>query len=623
MADVIMPKLGDTMEEGKIVRWLKNVGDSVKSDDPIFEVETDKTIVEVGADIAGVLEWIGYAAGVSVPVGKPIARIGDGSNMAPDYTPVAVLPLETIVEEYWSNLHWTGSSCSNLDVYLNDPAVFTLNGQSYVEPTADVSLGSAMDNHIIIVGHPGSGKTYLLSTLVMRLTNLYNPDELHLSLLDFKLGVGFKSFGELPHAKVVALDSDRELGLSALSQVDAEITRRGRLFREAGVENVAEYRNTTGKALPRWVVLMDEWTELVYLDDDITRKCQTAIDRIVRLGRAFGIHLVLASQSFPSSVLPSSLMEMLTIRILLRCGNDDYYRLINDNDTKTFITNVSKPGDFLMFTSTNHTKKWISAGRVATEKCTGAARLALVSKMAGADTRRPLVFDGSQESSFPSHFVTGQDNRSFKLWLGTPLSTERDYGINFKNQSGANLAIVCRDNDLIHRVVKNIINCKTLGHTELDVIVISNATEGFDGGSRLVQSIDASDEISKVLETLDERKSSNRRTCVVIPSIEELRSLRDQYGSERGVFLNLLESGSSKGVHVIVGAATVRSLSNHIGSKGLAEFSFRISGVLDESESTILFDCDIASKLSKENRYVSYDDSKPGEFHKFIPYKSV
>ena len=81
MADVIMPKLGDAMEEGKIVRWLKNVGDAIKADDPVFEVETDKTNVEVGADTNGVLEWIGYAAGVSVPVGKPIARIGDGSNI--------------------------------------------------------------------------------------------------------------------------------------------------------------------------------------------------------------------------------------------------------------------------------------------------------------------------------------------------------------------------------------------------------------------------------------------------------------------------------------------------------------------------------------------------------------
>lgn len=92
MADVIMPKLGDAMEEGKIVRWLKNVGDSVKSDDPIFEVETDKTNVEVGADISGVLEWIGYAAGVSVAVGKPIARIGDGSNVDKTIPTAAAAP---------------------------------------------------------------------------------------------------------------------------------------------------------------------------------------------------------------------------------------------------------------------------------------------------------------------------------------------------------------------------------------------------------------------------------------------------------------------------------------------------------------------------------------------------
>ena len=93
MADVIMPKLGDAMEEGKIVRWLKNVGDSVKSDDPIFEVETDKTNVEVGADVSGVLEWIGYAAGVSVPVGKPIARIGDGSNVDKTIPTAAAAPV--------------------------------------------------------------------------------------------------------------------------------------------------------------------------------------------------------------------------------------------------------------------------------------------------------------------------------------------------------------------------------------------------------------------------------------------------------------------------------------------------------------------------------------------------
>lgn len=90
MADVIMPKLGDSMEEGKIVRWLKNVGETIKVDEPVFEVETDKTNVEVGADRSGILEWIAFPAGVSVPVGKSIGRIGDGSNIDANI-PVAVV----------------------------------------------------------------------------------------------------------------------------------------------------------------------------------------------------------------------------------------------------------------------------------------------------------------------------------------------------------------------------------------------------------------------------------------------------------------------------------------------------------------------------------------------------
>lgn len=524
--------------------------------------------------------------------------------------------------DYWSAIRWSESSIAKLDVHLQSPAVVIAVGETDIaRPAADISLGAAMDNHVIIVGHPGSGKTYLLSTIIMRLAHLYNPDELTLSLLDFKLGVGFKPFSVLPHARVLALDSDRELGLSALSQVDEEITRRGHLFREAGVENVTEYRQRTGLVLPRWVVVMDEWTELVSIDDTITKQCKSVIDRIVRLGRAFGVHLILASQSFPSSILPSSLMDMITCRILLKCGHDDYSRLITDNETTDFTKNVSDPGDFLLFNSTSNAKVWIDHRFIRVEECTGDYRQKCIAGMAAVDSRRPLLFDGGQEAIFPSHLMVADPNNTFKLWLGTPLSTERDYGITFKNQSGSNLAIVCRDNDLMHRVVDNIINCKSMVRTALEIIVIANTAEGIDSGCRVVRSADAKEEFSRLLDAINDGKSSDRRTFVVIPSIEELRSLRDDYGSERGVFLNLLESGSSYGVHLIVGAATARSLTNHIGSRGLAEFSFRVSGVLDESESTRLFDSSIASKLTKENRYVSYDDSKPGEFQKFIPYK--
>lgn len=79
MADVTMPKLSDTMEEGKILRWLKQAGDQVEVGDLLVEVETDKADMEVEASDAGVLREVKLGEGESAPVGAVIAVI-DGAG---------------------------------------------------------------------------------------------------------------------------------------------------------------------------------------------------------------------------------------------------------------------------------------------------------------------------------------------------------------------------------------------------------------------------------------------------------------------------------------------------------------------------------------------------------------
>ena len=71
--DVTMPNLGYDMEEGKVQRWLKQVGDSVERGEPIAEVETDKTTVEMEAIASGKLAEIIVAEGDTVTVGAVIA----------------------------------------------------------------------------------------------------------------------------------------------------------------------------------------------------------------------------------------------------------------------------------------------------------------------------------------------------------------------------------------------------------------------------------------------------------------------------------------------------------------------------------------------------------------------
>ena len=82
MADVNMPKLSDTMEEGTIVEWKKKTGDEVKTGDVLAEVESDKATFDLEAESDGVLSIL-VDQGVPAKIGAPIARIGDAAEAAP------------------------------------------------------------------------------------------------------------------------------------------------------------------------------------------------------------------------------------------------------------------------------------------------------------------------------------------------------------------------------------------------------------------------------------------------------------------------------------------------------------------------------------------------------------
>src|SRR2546428_1562434 len=83
MKKVEMPKMGDTMEEGKILRWIKKEGDQVKKGEPLAEVETDKVNIEIEAFASGTLRKILVSEGTSAPIGAPIALIGTRDEPLP------------------------------------------------------------------------------------------------------------------------------------------------------------------------------------------------------------------------------------------------------------------------------------------------------------------------------------------------------------------------------------------------------------------------------------------------------------------------------------------------------------------------------------------------------------
>lgn len=92
--EVVLPALGESVTEGTVTRWLKNVGDSVAVDEPLVEISTDKVDTEIPSPVAGVVEEIFAQEDETVEVGAVLVRIGDGSAAA---TP-AETPQATVVE---------------------------------------------------------------------------------------------------------------------------------------------------------------------------------------------------------------------------------------------------------------------------------------------------------------------------------------------------------------------------------------------------------------------------------------------------------------------------------------------------------------------------------------------
>ena len=163
------------------------------------------------------------------------------------------------------------------------------------------------------------------------------PDQVEFYLIDFKKGVEFKCYAtkRLPHAKVVAIESDREFGLSVLQRVDEELKRRGDLFRRLGVQDIAGYKKAGGtEQVPRTLLIIDEFQEFFVEDDPIAQSASLLFDRIVRQGRAFGIHVLLGSQTLGGAYsLARATLGQMAIRVALQCNEADAYLIMDDNNS--------------------------------------------------------------------------------------------------------------------------------------------------------------------------------------------------------------------------------------------------------------------------------------------------
>ena len=208
-------------------------------------------------------------------------------------------------------------------------------------------LGKGTSQHVLVAGKTGSGKSTLLHALITNLSLYYSPTEVEFYLIDFKKGVEFKVYAEqrIPHARVIAIESDREFGVSVLERLDALLRDRGELFREAGVQDIAGFRDARpGVVMPRTLLLVDEFQEFFVEDDAMSQQAALLLDRLIRQGRAFGVHILLGSQTLAGAYsLARSTLGQVAVRIALQCSETDAHLILSEENTAARL--LTRPGE--------------------------------------------------------------------------------------------------------------------------------------------------------------------------------------------------------------------------------------------------------------------------------------
>ena len=530
-------------------------------------------------------------------------------------------------------------------------------GRSGATKLQNLTLGKGTAQHALIAGKTGSGKSTMLHVLITNLALWYSPDEVEFYLVDFKKGVEFKTYAthKLPHARVVAVESDREFGISVLQKIDEELKRRGELFRELGVQDIAGFREKSDDPMPRQLLIIDEFQEFFVDDDRVAQEANLLLDRLVRQGRAFGIHAIMGSQTLDGAyTLSRSTMGQMAVRVALQCSEQDSYIILNEDNAAARL--LSRPGEAIYNDAAGNIEGNSPFQVVWLNEKERELFLEDLTQRDNGQHRDLVVYEGNQpvyisENSAFNNATSEEKPLAVSAWLGGSMAITDDTSATFRHTSGSNLLLVGQQDE----TTTNLLNSSLLSLDKqfessatfyvLDgtpqdsshASVISGTTAKMKNTVCHVGVRDVEQTMAALSEELQKRLQDESSTSpsifFIVNALHRFRDLRrdeDDYGFSMSseekaktpaqILAELLKEGPTLGMHTIIATDTLANLNRALDRQSLREFDMRVLLQMGANDSTNLIDMPDASRLGM-HRALLYSE-ETGTIEPFRPYST-
>ncbi len=377
-------------------------------------------------------------------------------------------------------------------------------------------------NHTLICDHSGSGKSNFLHVLIQNLAFYYAPDEVQLFLLDYKERVEFNAYTDpiLEHARLVSVASSVGFGMSFLSWLCDEMTKRSELFKQFKVKDLSDYRKH--EKMARLIVVIDEF-QVLFSDKSTQVKgsVERSLNTLLKKGRSYGVHLVLATQTMCNIGISDSIKGQIANRIALPMDAEDSSSVLGDDAACELV----RPEG--IFNNNGGHQKYHT--KMSIPKAPDDFKYFLTKIHAEFNQRNlaPIdrkIYNGETPLKMPNTLKANE----MRLHLGKKVDYEqKDLMVGFESNE-SHLLVVSQDLNARIALMKLLFQNIKSANKEL---VFCNKEK------RLIRFFDAPKEygitpVENILNALD--ATTNRpNSALVIDNLNEAKELHDKVGAEK------------------------------------------------------------------------------------------